>query len=910
MPKGCLALIALTLAIASSRAADYSARIWQSEEGLPGNVVRSLAQTSDGHLWIATAEGIARFNGIEFNTFLNRDLHAFRIFTPNGNDVWVSSYRGGLSRITDHGPETIITGTDQVDPPLITHIISFNKNIYVLQGDELQTLQNNTTHPVRNPPPELRQALDLNISQQAKRGRTRQTQSPKGLTDRAGGFWSISGQTLSYQEPHSGKAREILPELHQRIIANDLLEDLEGNLWIASPVQGLIRIRKERVQQLNIDNQNYETAVQTSLQAADGTWWISKRSGGVDQITEGTITHHDLTEGSYPRPITCIFQDSKKRLWFAARDGTVFQWTGDRFEPRFSREQTITKVNAIIEDPQGTLWFGGGKGLFRWDGDAITKHQELEALTITTLTLATDGTILAGTRDGHLFSIKNQSATQLLSPESLSHRWISSIHPIAPNELWIATLGSGLFLLKDQKLSHFGTNSGIPDERLTSLTTHHDEHLWIGSLGGILSVSRAELLEHCNSHDKVPGWIRLDRTDGLLNRECVGGSHPGVTTDKQGRFWFPTASGLAGIDPTTFKSESTPPILHFQQIKINGRPHPITKQAIEAGPGKLSLAINFIGLNLTAPEKVSYRIQLHGHDPSPRFIGNQREVTYESLPPGEYQFSIHAQNGDGKITPKPATIAIIVKPHFWQTTTFLLIAISSILAITLTIGALLARRRLNQKLQTLHFNNALKNERARISADLHDDLGASLTELSLLSALATEDPDDTNLRSSLHALSYKAKHVITTLDEIVWATTPKEDSLRSLIDYLPAFAREFLDYSQITLRTNIERNIPDRAIGPRRRHNVLLATREALNNAVKHSQATTIQLTVAITGKQLSVVIHDNGKGFFIEETTSSGQGFVNFVQRMKDCGGDCQISSKPQHGTTITLTLPIPTSP
>ena len=901
--------IALALTPASSLAAEFSARIWQSEEGLPGNVVRSIGQTADGYLWIATAEGIAHFNGLEFSTYRTRELEAYRIFTPTAEGVWISSYRGGLFRMGPDGPQTIIKGTDQVTPPLITHLISFQKEIYFLQGQEIRTIRQNKSELITTPSPELQQALDQDFAKQKKRGRHLKNQRPQRLTDRSGGHWQISGQSLHYQAAGEKTYQLALPELQKRIIANDLLEDREGNLWIASPVQGLIRVREDRIQQLKTNNLPYVTAVQTSLQAADGTWWIGKRNGGVDQIVNGQITHHDLTEGDYPRPITCIYQDRKNRLWFAARDGTVFEWINEQFKARFSRDQTITKVNSMVEDPSGALWFGGAQGLFHWDGEKVTKQEKLDQLNISTLALAADGSILAGTHAGHLLSIKDSSVTELISPENLNHRWISTILPRGKDEIWIATLGSGLFLLKDQKLSHFGAEASIPDERLTSLANHRDDQFWIGSLGGILSVPRSQLLEHRNDPKQIPGWIRLDRSDGLLNRECVGGSHPGVTIDTQGSFWFPTASGLAGIDPTTFKSESTPPILHFQQIKINGRPHPFTEQAIEAGPGKTSLSISFIAVNLSAPEKVSYRIQLTGYDAAPRFIGAQREITYDSLPPGKYQFSVSAQNGDGKSTISPSTISILVKPHFSQTTTFLVISIASILAITLAIGAILARKRLNQKLQTLHLKNVLENERARISTDLHDDLGASLTELSLLSALATEDPDDTTLRPALHQLSHKAKHVVTTLDEIVWATTPREDSLRSLVEYLAAFAREFLDHSEINLRTKIERNIPDHKIGPRRRHNVLLATREALNNAVKHSKAETIHLHVTLSHSHLSVTIHDDGKGFLVEEQDPSGQGLKNLAKRLHNCGGDFQITSKPGKGTTVTLTLPIPSA-
>jgi signal transduction histidine kinase len=165
------------------------------------------------------------------------------------------------------------------------------------------------------------------------------------------------------------------------------------------------------------------------------------------------------------------------------------------------------------------------------------------------------------------------------------------------------------------------------------------------------------------------------------------------------------------------------------------------------------------------------------------------------------------------------------------------------------------------------------------------------------------------MRPALDQLSHKAKVVVGALDEIVWAVNPREDTLRSLVDYLAAFAREFLDTAGIPLRTDIPRNVPDLPLDATVRHGLFLAAREALNNLVKHSKATQARLAVQFDHNGLVIRIEDNGRGFS-QEWEAKGYGVANLRERMKSCGGDCSITSAPDEGVTVTLTLPLLADP
>ncbi len=913
-----LALASAVMGQESAPASDFLVRAWQNEEGLPGNVVRSLGQTPDGVLWVATTEGLARFDGLEFtNLTSNVDykeppLDSFRIFTPEDGSVWVANSSGGLLKVTNGALERIVDDMAE-QYKLITQLITHDGNPYFIREDNrVWTIEGHGLVLVTTVPPGLAAAIEADRRLMALRGRANSRESPSRLIDRNGGNWHVQTGSLRYAPADDSPTSPPVPDFGGRLVVNDMLEDREGNLWLASPVQGLIRVRHRQVKPLTAVDGIYNEAVQTAIRDRGGSWWLAPRNGGVDRIRDGMKTHYDIISSGIMRTVTCIYEDSSGQLWFTTRDASVFKWNGESFEVAFGRNAAVSKINAITEDSVGRLWFGGRRGgrrgcLWRWDGTTLEDFSNdpmLAGATISTLAAGQDGNILAGTIDGRVLNSDGKSFGLLGKPEDLGGRVVSAILPLHPGEIWVSTIGQGLFLWQDARWQRFGREDGIPDDRLTALTLVGEDSFWMGSFGGILGASRAELLSHITNKEFTPRWLRLDRSDGMITRECVGGSQPGVFRDHGDGLWFPTTAGLAGVKPHQIAT-TPPPTLQLRQAEINGVPYSVESGSLAAGPGRVSIGFHFTGLSLSAPEKVSYRVQLIGLDEHPRLIGTRREVDYQAVPPGHYTFEVSAMNGEGISSLHPAVLAIEIRPHLWETTWFkALVAISGLL-LALSIGWLVARRRLKGKIQDLRLNGMLEAERSRIASDLHDDLGASLTELSILSEIATEDPDDVSLRTSMKELSIKAKRVVGTLDEIVWATNPTEDSLRSLIEYLPEFAREFLKAVNIPLRTNIEHQFPDLSIGPGRRHNVLLATREAINNAVKYAQPRSIFLGISIQDDQLVIQVQDDGKGFDIDHAPS-GHGLDNMRNRMTDCGGGCSIESVRDRGTTVTLTLPL----
>jgi signal transduction histidine kinase len=344
----------------------------------------------------------------------------------------------------------------------------------------------------------------------------------------------------------------------------------------------------------------------------------------------------------------------------------------------------------------------------------------------------------------------------------------------------------------------------------------------------------------------------------------------------------------------------------IEEASTGGQPLAPVAERLQTGPGRTRLEFRYTALTFTAPERVRFRTRLEGLDEKWRDAGGQRTVAYEAVPPGHYQFRVMAENGDGVWNENDAALAIEVLPHFWETRWFQAGIALLVTALAVGVGALIMRARLRGRMLRLEAQTSREKERARIAQDLHDDLGASLTEISLLANLAAEERTPAvSEDGTLSEVATKAQALVGALDEIVWAVNPRHDTLRSLAEYLAAFAGKFLGRAGITLRRDVPRDLPQVSLDAERRHNIFLAVREALNNAVKHSGGTEVWLRMQLESDVLKISVEDNGRGISTQPDELS-EGLRGMRHRMQRIGGACQIESDST-GTRVLLSLPLP---
>ncbi len=265
-----------------------------------------------------------------------------------------------------------------------------------------------------------------------------------------------------------------------------------------------------------------------------------------------------------------------------------------------------------------------------------------------------------------------------------------------------------------------------------------------------------------------------------------------------------------------------------------------------------------------------------------------------------------------------ADIAVLQQPSWWTIGRALVVmaALAGVLGLTFIWVVLLRRKveertaQLKQEIeerQLVEQHHVVEQERTRVARDLHDELGAGLTEMSMLGSLANTPavPPETKDRY-LDQLTHVARSLVTSLDEIVWAVNPHYDSVASLVSYFSLFAESFLNLAGIACRLRVADDIPEYPLDSKLRHGTFRAFKESLNNVIRHSGATEVQLVFELIGGQLVISVIDNGCGFEFVGGSPGKDGLPGLCQRVRQLGGVCKISSRPGQGTRIEFHLPL----
>lgn len=264
-------------------------------------------------------------------------------------------------------------------------------------------------------------------------------------------------------------------------------------------------------------------------------------------------------------------------------------------------------------------------------------------------------------------------------------------------------------------------------------------------------------------------------------------------------------------------------------------------------------------------------------------------------------------NGAGSFLVLAGHGGLQVSPQWWESRTLQLTGVGVLLAVAGVLAAWSVNRmRWRWQLRQIEERERKESERRRLAQDLHDDLGSGLTEIMLLGDLAGKErlsADD--LKARLASVARKSRDLVAAVDEIVWTANPVNDELPKLVDYLCAHAQRFLGATGIACRIEVGEHLPVRPISAKARHHVLLALKEALNNAVKHSGAAEIWVRIRCEAEELCLAIEDNGQGFD-PATARRGNGLANMRSRFTQLGGYAEIQSQPGQGTKVWFRLPL----
>jgi ligand-binding sensor domain-containing protein/signal transduction histidine kinase len=689
--------------------------------------------------------------------------------------------------------------------------------------------------------------------------------------------------------------------------------DSQGNLWVGTDGGGLDRIKRKIFNSpAGLHRQN----VQSLSEDARGGLWVA--FGALGAAYWETNSVQDFQVGPL-QDAWAVLVDHQQRVWVGTWDEGLFQLETNQFQSVPGTEILGLRISILFEDQRGQLWAGTPNGLGHWNGKTwktYTRQDGLSGSSVSAIAEDTAGNLWIGTEDGGLSCFNDgKFVAYQTSQNGLPGNDISCLYMDNEGGLWVGTSGHGLARFYQGKWTRYAKRNGLVSNSISYIIGDNEGDLWIGSNLGLMRVAKKFLDGAVNGSANFALGRIYGEADGLPTRECSSGSQPAVCRTSDGRLWFPTTKGLAYVDPAELTPNLQPPLVMIESVLVDGQEQKVNRfdsawqPSIVIPPGHDRLEIHYTGLNFSAPGEVRFKYRLDGHETAWTEAGDTRVAFYNKLSPGDYRFQVEACNEDGVWNETGSVLAMTVQPQFWQTRGFRAAIILAFLGIVAAVVRYLSTQKLQRQLQALKQQEALEKERSRIARDLHDQLGANLTQVALLGEMAEADrhsPEE--VASHAQQISQTARDTTHSLDEIVWAANPSNDTLDSLITYACKYAQEYLALAGLRYRAEVPPQLPAVTIPPEVRHNVFLAFKEAVNNVVKHAQATEARVRLRLQSGNFTLEIEDDGRGIgsLDAPAAQARNGLRNMRKRMEDIHGEFSISGGARGGTVVRLVAPI----
>ena len=754
--------------------------------------------------------------------------------------------------------------------------------------------------------------------------------------DRQGGVWFCHfSRGLFYIGP-DGNARRIsaangLPG--DRV--SSWLQDREGNVWAGVIAGGLVRLRERRFRVIGPAEGLPAHMARTICEDSRGAIWIGTEGGGLNRWEEGALMRFALPEGAAKEFFYCACSDTKNRLWLSAGREDLYVCEEGKITQSSWR---VHGIKVILADQKGRVWLGRKDGLTCLANGKLENFGPGDGVELTDMrAIAEDkqGDVWVGAGDGCLYHFREGKFTAHRSGDKLGRQPIWSLLLDDDGTIWVGTFRGGLLRFKDGQFTRrCTTENGLPSDVICQILDDGQGSLWMGSHNGIFQVPKTALDAFERGKIKSLPCVAYGRNDGLPTLECSGNYQPSGWRSRDGRLWFATLKGVVSIQPAEMSVNLQALPVLIEDVVVDGDPIAdqtwridgsgrqqagrvlsfvsSSRPALRIPPGNHQFEFHYTAPSYVAPENVRFRYKLEGLETEWVEAGTRRSAQYSHLRPGDYRFQVITCNNNGVWNKEGSAVALKVLPHFWETAWF-----SGLLGVTV-VGALVGTvrfvvtRKLRRELKRLEQHRAIERDRARIAKDIHDDLGAGLTQIMLQSALARRNPQQ-DVQTHLGQISETARELIRAMDEIVWAVNPQNDTLEGLVTYICKFAQEYLMVAGVRCRLNLPAQLPPYVLSTEARHNLFLAIKEALNNVVKHARATEVRLELSVQPKGFTFLIRDNGQGLassaaapagLSSDRISSGHGLGNMTKRLEAIGGRCSVASEPGTGTRVEFTV------
>jgi signal transduction histidine kinase/ligand-binding sensor domain-containing protein len=702
-------------------------------------------------------------------------------------------------------------------------------------------------------------------------------------------------------------------------------EDAAGNLWIGGQTT-LVRLDRRGLISYGETDGFHSTAIHAINEAKDGTLYFADGDFYLTGFDGKHFATAPLGLEQAPKSLWTsryAFLDSHNEWWILTNKKLYHFAAANLQRPlaTYTSRDGLTgdAMFQIYEDRFGDIWVSvrgddESNGLSRFERSQNRFHSftEVEGYpsgkSVSSFAEDRQGNLWLGFYEGGIARYVNQRFTEIHTADGMPQGFITDLHLDREGRLWLSSANGGLSRIDDpgaEKVSFVSltTDDGLSSNNIRTLTEDHFGNIYAGTVRGIDQISPVtNRIKHYSVNDGLAG-------DFVVDSRC----------DKQGRLWFATTSGLSQLRPTTDEGHA-PPTIWLGGLSIAGVRQPLPElgikdiASIELSHTQNNVQVDYFGLEFHAGETLRYQYRLEGADADWRPPTEQRTMTFPNLRPGSYRFLVRAVNAQGVASETPALVSFTILSPVWQRWWFLLLMTLLSAAGVATIlrfrhARQLERRQSEEALRRARDRRLLELEqvRRRIAADLHDDIGSNLTQISLLSEVAQRrlNGAEVPVKEQLLNIAKLSGELIDSMSDIVWAINPKKDYLGDLSQRMRLFASDLLTARDIRFRFLSTDFAPDLKAGANIRREFFLIFKEGINNIARHATCTEAEIEFIVNQDRLLLTLTDNGKGFDVTKE-SNGHGLTTMRERALALGGSLDIVSRPGRGTSLRFSIPL----
>lgn len=862
-----------------------------SLNGLPSNGVVELFEDSQSRLWLGTWNGLACLSNGTLRVYgRDQGLHGKRIWSiaeASQGQLWVATSRG-LHRSSNSGRVFERQPAPDCGPPKAVRVAGSDTMWIGTFGQGIASWREGAWAPVRA----INGLADDRVNAL--------------LEDRQGSIWvgTCAGLTrIHHDEISSLKRNDGLP--HEYIEC--VFEDKEGSLWAGTRGGGLIQLEESNFSTFTSLHGLASDLAKCVMEASDGSIWVGTEGGGVSRIKDKAIQTFTTRSGLPSNFIYALAEGPDGAIWMgSAHPAALIKYEKGGMTTYFGRHgfPVEQQVRSILVDPDGVVWAGGEEGGLALFADGkFTVYgaaQGLGSELIRVIFRDSSNRLWVATGTG-LCWIENGEIRPCPAQESMPDRTVYSMCEGSTGTIWLGTQ-HGLARYRNGNFEGIKLPDALDRDILCQVLSDQSGNLWLSSSKGVFSVSASALSDYDCGTAKVLPIIPYGVADGMKSTHCEGGSQPAGCLDRSGRLWFPTAAGVAMVNPGLLLRTTSPGDVRIEQIAagdntINVDP---THTNTRFPPSVRHLQFTYTVLGQTSPERVEFRYKIRGYEHEWIQAHTRRVARYAALPPGEYVFEVGARLPGGEWHRPTAEFAFTLEPHFYQTTWFLLICVTAA-----SLGVVFLHR---WKMQQARAAFALVlAERNRIARELHDTLAQGFAgtafQLQVVSGNLKKAPHlaikhlDIAIRMVRHSMAEARRSVLNM------RSADLQDI--GLSDALQAAARNLTAGRNLQIQLanrGSERPIPSEVEGE-----LLRIGQEAITNAVEHAQAQNLRMGLEFLPDKLTLEIQDDGKGFDSRLSTHPGHfGLLGMRERTEKIGGKLDIESWPGLGTRVRVQVPL----